>query len=148
VAAAPGTGNELTSAVGSTLPLPLPPPMGTTWVSKTTTAVTRKDIGTRLAKSGVPSGSFGTPNRRSVPPGPMCSTAASWESITAWPAAFGPNIRPCSTFTLSVVTPKAWSGLDMAVTPLLSACLAPGSATWYRIAVDIPATCGSLRRAA
>ena len=88
------------------LPLPLPPPIGTIWLSKTTTAVTRKAIGTRLVKSGLPVfGSFGTPTRRSVPPGPTCSRAASCGSIIAWPGVSGSYGRPCSTFTLSVAMP-------------------------------------------
>ena len=87
-AAAVAVNGGLSKAVGSAL-VPTP---GTIWVSKVTTADTRKATEEASWGSGVPVfGLFGISNRCTRPPGRRCSASASFWLIMACPAARGLN---------------------------------------------------------
>ena len=135
----------LSKAVGS----PAAPVPGTIWLSKVTTADTRKVMWEASCGSGVPVlGLFGMSSRCSWPPGRRCSRSASFWSIMAWPAARGSNRWPARTLTRSAVMPRARSGLDIVSTGVSGWRPRAGSVAWYSPVVDIAATCGSRASAA
>ena len=112
-AAAVAVNGGLSRAVGSAL-VPTP---GTIWVSKVTTADTRKARGEASWGSGLPVlGLFGISSRCSRPPGRRCSASASFWLIMACPAARGLNSRPARILTRSAEMPRARSGLEMVCT--------------------------------
>ena len=84
-------------------------PLGTTWSSKATMAVTRKVSGTGWARSGALLMAPRIPSRRSVLPGTRCSRAASWLSTMASRLSAGSNSVPAMTRTRSAVARGAVS---------------------------------------
>ena len=88
------------------LPLPLPPPIGTIWLSKTTTAVTRKAIGTPL-------GEVRAAGLRVIRHAEQAERAAGADVLEGGELRVDHRLagrvrvngRPCSTFTLSVAMP-------------------------------------------
>ena len=122
---------------------------GTTWSSNSPIPVTRNASGTASFRFAVPEESFLMPISRSVPPGRSPRRLASAWSMTAAPAAEGPNIRPAVIFTRSPVTPSDPSGLANTCTPVSGAePPAPGSAMLYSVPRVTDATPGSRPSAA